>query len=351
MNANFTFDLFPLVEADVPLKRSGAWWIGPCPFCGGKDRFNLHSTPDGWRWFCRHCGDGRYHDEAAYIMRRENLDYPEALKRMGTEKPDWKQVDRRTADLRQASEERQPTQIWRARAREFAETCRRNLRLPGGEKALDYLHGRGLDDRTIVKYGLGFNPSDYSENLHVWGLDGDGPVKLERGITIPCLGFGGMYYIKIRRALPPGSKQSKYGQVRGGKVGLFGWPNLRGAWLAIFTEGEFDCMILDQEAGDLAAVCTLGAATNSIQTINTDLLTPIISSAHLTACYDNDEAGRAGTLALQKALPRVQILSLPDLFHDLNDAHLGGFDLADWICRECERLEIVKESDHVQLCQ
>lgn len=340
-----TFDLLPLVEADVQLKRSGAWWIGPCPFCGGEDRFNLHSTSEGWKWFCRHCGDGRYHDAVAFVMRRENMTYPEALKRMGADKPDWKERDRRTVEISRAAEERQPTQEWRMRANAFAENCRQRLWQPEGSKALEYLRGRGLTDLTIVKYGLGFNPTDRTEPLDVWGLEGDGQVRIDRGITIPCIGLGGIYYIKIRRALPPGSKQSKYGQVRGGKVGLFGWPNLRGAWLAVFTEGEFDCMILDQEAGDLAAVATLGAATNSIQTINTDLLTHILGAAHVAACYDNDEAGRDGSLALHKTLPRVKILSLPDLFHDLNDAQLNGFDLADWLCRECERLEIVKEGE------
>ena len=115
------------------------------------------------------------------------------------------------------------------------------------------------------------------------------------------------------------------------------------AGLAMVTEGEFDAMILDQQAGDLAGICTFGAATNSPLTVNYDLLSWTLSAAHLAACYDNDDAGREGCLALQKTLPRLRVLSLPDLFHDINDAHLAGFDLADWVCREAERLGIVDE--------
>lgn len=346
-----TFDLLPLVEQDVQLKRSGSWWIGPCPFCGGEDRFNLHSTPDGWKWFCRHCGDGRYQDAAAYIMRRENIDFPAALKKIGGDKPDWKVQNQRTAELRKASEERQPTPTWRARGRGWAEECRQNLWKPVGAKALEYLHSRGLSDFTIVKYGLGYNPGDRTEPLVLWGLEGDGQVKLERGITIPGMGMDGLYYIKIRRAVAPGSKERKYVQVRGGKLGVFGWDNLRGAWLAMVTEGEFDTMILDQQAGDLAGVCTFGAATNSPLTVSSDLLYWTGSAAHLAACYDNDDAGREGSLALQKNLPRLKIMSLPDLFHDINDAHLAGFDLADWLCREVERLGIIANEQSIQdLC-
>lgn len=62
MNAqtiNATFDLLALVEHDTTLKAAGAYYIGPCPFCGGRDRFTVKATKDGPRWHCRHCGDGK----------------------------------------------------------------------------------------------------------------------------------------------------------------------------------------------------------------------------------------------------------------------------------------------------
>jgi hypothetical protein len=38
------------------LKKSGAEWIGPCPHCGGVDRFSVR--PDKNIWNCRGCGIG-----------------------------------------------------------------------------------------------------------------------------------------------------------------------------------------------------------------------------------------------------------------------------------------------------
>jgi hypothetical protein len=38
------------------LKKSGAEWIGPCPRCGGVDRFSVR--PDKNIWNCRGCGTG-----------------------------------------------------------------------------------------------------------------------------------------------------------------------------------------------------------------------------------------------------------------------------------------------------
>ncbi len=58
---------------------------GPCPFCGGTDRFTLKRTADGWRWLCRHCTDGRYLDAIDYIQRRENIDFKQAVRRLGGE--------------------------------------------------------------------------------------------------------------------------------------------------------------------------------------------------------------------------------------------------------------------------
>lgn len=59
------------------------WQAGPCPFCGGRDRFVLKRTAQGWRWYCRGCGDGRYHSALDFIMKRDGLDFKGAVKALG----------------------------------------------------------------------------------------------------------------------------------------------------------------------------------------------------------------------------------------------------------------------------
>ncbi len=79
-------DLYHLAVKDTNLRKAGAnWYAGPCPFCGGRDRFTLKQTADGWRWLCRHCTDGKYLDAVDYVQRRENLDFKEAVRRLGGE--------------------------------------------------------------------------------------------------------------------------------------------------------------------------------------------------------------------------------------------------------------------------
>ena len=52
-----TFDEWRIALPD--LKRRGAQWEGPCPLCGGRNRFHLNRKPDGGALLgCRHCMDG-----------------------------------------------------------------------------------------------------------------------------------------------------------------------------------------------------------------------------------------------------------------------------------------------------
>src|SRR5918911_531970 len=57
-------------------------YAGPCPFCGGRDRFRVQ--PAKGRWWCRGCSDGsRWQDAIGYVRRREGLGFTEACRRLG----------------------------------------------------------------------------------------------------------------------------------------------------------------------------------------------------------------------------------------------------------------------------
>jgi putative DNA primase/helicase len=58
---------------------------GPCPMCGGRDRFSF--TDKGWgRWYCRGCGDGHGGpgggDGVRLVERALGVDFHEAAKRI-----------------------------------------------------------------------------------------------------------------------------------------------------------------------------------------------------------------------------------------------------------------------------
>lgn len=78
-------NLLDLIGTDTTLKRvantNNGEYHGPCPFCGGKDRFIVQPfTCEGGRWSCRQCTP-RWQDAIAYVMRRDtNGSFKEALK-------------------------------------------------------------------------------------------------------------------------------------------------------------------------------------------------------------------------------------------------------------------------------
>ena len=64
-------DLLALAGKMTSLRRvassGGGEWAGPCPFCGGQDRFRVQ--PHRAIWLCRHCTDGKWQDVIEYGKR------------------------------------------------------------------------------------------------------------------------------------------------------------------------------------------------------------------------------------------------------------------------------------------
>src|SRR5689334_5958862 len=88
MNAqqvNQTFDLVTYVSGLVTLHKKGGYYIGPCPVCGGRDRFNIKQTTAGHVWICRKCNGEKYHSAIDLLMQLHNEDFKAALKRAGGE--------------------------------------------------------------------------------------------------------------------------------------------------------------------------------------------------------------------------------------------------------------------------
>jgi|YNPMSStandDraft_2_1061718.scaffolds.fasta_scaffold09931_3 putative DNA primase/helicase len=142
-----TFDLLSLVERDTQLKRIGAiWFSGPCPFCGGTDRFTLKRTADGWRWLCRHCTDDKYQDAIDYVMRRDGVDFKEAVERLGGGKPSPLRIEPQRPTEPEPKPQEQ-TQETRERLKQIAFDASRRIDLdddPLAQTVRNYLYKRGL---------------------------------------------------------------------------------------------------------------------------------------------------------------------------------------------------------------
>jgi hypothetical protein len=206
-----------------------------------------------------------------------------------------------------------PAAAWRDQALDTVHNCQAFLWSDTGTKALGWLSRRGLAKDTVKKWRLGFNPCDQK-------LSG---LWVARGIVIPCLAAGQTWYLKVRRA----SGQAKYSQVSGGQVALFGADTIANHDTVVVTEGEFDAMLLHQEAGDLVGVVTMGSAAARLP----DAWVPhLLGVQRLLVAYDTDVAGARGAARWESVSSRAQRI-VPLSGKDVTDFQLAGGDLRAWV--------------------
>src|SRR5262252_3350992 len=281
-------DLLGLIGADTRLKKvastGGGEYAGPCPFCGGRDRFRVQ--PLRGRWWCRGCSQGpRWQDAIAYVRQREGLGFAEACQRLGASPSElglarppsprrWSAAGHASrprpasaapitpAPAPELAEDLEPSAAWRASGMRFLEESEAALWSAEGERARAYLHGRGLNDETLRVWQIGFQPQEGRRDpAERWGFPARTAsgqpawVRIPRGIVLPWLLDGQLWQLKVRT----NRQQPKYLAISGGHPCLFGADTLVPGEPAILVEGEFDAMLLWQEAGDLVGITTLGS--------------------------------------------------------------------------------------------
>ena len=320
--------LLALAERDTTLRRvagsEGGEYAGACPFCGGRDRFRVQ--PAAHRWLCRHCTEGKWQDVIAYVMRREACDFRRACELLGAAE---------TLPTRPTHIAPQPTPAgppesspplaeWQAKACEVMAACEGALWAVEGQQARDWLHRRGLSDDTLRHWRIGYWPGDSHEWREIAGL------RVPCGIVIPCEVGGAIWYLKTRRA----TGDPKYIQAKGSRPALFGADTLRGRpgrSIAVLCEGEFDAMLLWQEAQDLAGVATLGSATARLDVSAWGAY--LLPLARLLIAYDTDEAGSEGAHTMGSLTARARLITVPG-GNDITDYHVGGGNLRAWLAAE-----------------
>lgn len=326
-----SIDLIVLVGCDTELKHvassGGGEYAGSCPFCGGTDRFRVQ--PATWRWMCRNCTAGKWQDCFAYVMKRDNVDFKTALQILGGSS--WRQPGRHIPPPPPQPADQPPGDDWQRAALEVVEVCAARLWQPESIKALDWLKNkRGLTEATIKRWKLGVSPGEEIAGLRVY-----------RGITIPCIVAGAVWYVKVRIS-PELIKDGwdKYLCVKGSHPkALYGGDGLSGN-MALFCEGEFDCMLANQEIGDTIPAVTFGSATNLPDLATWGAYFLKIEAALLA--YDLDPAGEAGEQRVINLLgERAKLALLPSgTWKDITDFHQAGGNLAEWIKPYLEFYEV-----------
>ncbi|MEO6349275.1 MAG: DNA primase [Candidatus Limnocylindrales bacterium] len=139
-------NLVDLIGETVQLRKAGASFKGLCPFHSEKTP-SFTVTPARETWKCFGCGRGG--DLFNFVMERETIDFPEALRRL---------AGRAGVEL---SERTSREDARRKRLRESLDAAiafyhRVLTESRHGQQALDYMRGRGFTDETLRTHQIGF---------------------------------------------------------------------------------------------------------------------------------------------------------------------------------------------------
>ncbi len=315
--------LSDVVGRRIALVRAGREYKARCPFHAEKTpSFYVNDQKAFFNCF----GCGAHGDAVGFLMRHDGLGFPEAVEQLaglaGMEMP------------KSEPEEAQKYDRLKKLADALEAACKffeAQLRAPAGRDALSYLTRRGLDDRTIAEFRLGYAPAA-SDALRaaLAGQGHDAAVLEEVGlIRTPDDGRSPYGFFRNRVIFPVADKRGRIiafgGRILEGDgpkyvnspehalfhkgTILYGLARARTAIAKgerpVVVEGYMDVIAM-QAAGVGGAVAPLGTALTEAQLAELwKSQDPKIQRDHPPIlCFDGDEAGRrAAVRAVDRILP------------------------------------------------
>ena len=299
-------DIVDIVSEAVLLKKAGKNHIGLCPFHSEKTP-SFTVSPDKQIFYCFGCGTGG--NVFSFLMKQEGLSFPEAVrslgKRYGIDIPDRPLSPEQQKKISQ----RESLFDINRRAMEF---YHQTLKDSGaGRVARTYLRKRGISQKTIDDFKLGFARDGWDLLLNFFLNKRFSPVLLEKsGLVLPkknksgyydrfrnriifpifdarmqVVGFGGRVlddslpkYLNSPETPVYNKRRSLYGIQRARE-------KCRSAGTVFIVEGYLDVLALHQH-GVENSVATLGTA---LTPAHIRFLTRFASRMILV--YDSDDAG------------------------------------------------------------
>jgi len=326
-------DIVTLVSEYVALKQNGRRYWGLCPFHTEKTA-SFSVDADRQVYHCFGCKAGG--SAIQFVMDIERLEFPEAVRHIAerVNMPLPELVNDPQYERTRSLKER----IYAAN-KAAAHWYHERLWTPEGEEMLDYLHGRGLDDATIRRFGLGASGSGWGESssltraLAAQGFSVEELVqaglvsaKNERTYDMfrqralfpiisahgQVLGFGG-------RAM--GDAQPKYlntaeTPVFNKRLGVYAinlLRKVRNLRRVVLVEGYMDVVSLSQH-GAVGVLATLGTALTAEQARLIKRYAPEVWVA-----YDGDTAGQQAILRALDVLEAEEAPAKVLTFADAKD--------------------------------
>lgn len=313
----------------------GGEYAGPCPFCGGNDRFRIWPEHKGGRYWCRACE--KKGDIIQYIRDTRNMTYFEALDYLGIDKPQQAHKSQRRKHTGptpfKPKTETLPPPLWMEKASRFLKWSQDQLWTPNGRAARDILFNKGLTDETIRRAGIGFNPAELYRDRRGWGLaqeiPSDGKPKwlwIPVGLVIPLQDHERPVRLRIRFNKP--LKDQRYTLVPGSSSAQLVLKSEVSNHLLV-VESELDAWLVWQEARDLAGVVAMGAAGMKPDVSAHELL---LKSEKILNGLDYDEAGARYAWKFWPETYGQKVIRWPvPIGKDPSDAWQRGLNIRAWI--------------------
>ncbi len=309
-------DLVAIMGERTPLKQKGRdFWLC-CPFHNEKTP-SCHIDPAQQRWHCFGCGEGG--DVFAYIMKLEDLTFPEAVRRLAERAHIEISDDGKRGRGGVGQGRRARLKAVCAEAAEFYHMQLMRSKSPKAQAARQYLGGRNLGGQVPKTWQLGFAPGGGSlvrhlrtkgfapdemiqANVALTGRDGRLRDRFFERVMFPindeageCIAFGGRV---VGTGEPKYLNTQETPLFHKGRV-LFALDRAKATMaatgVAVVCEGYTDVIAM-HERGITNAVATLGTALTRqhIRVLSRHARNRIVY------LFDGDAAGqRAADRALQ----------------------------------------------------
>ena len=315
-----------VVGETVALKRAGTVYKGLCPFHAEKTP-SFIVTPERETWHCFGCGE--HGDIFTFLMRRDGLEFREALERLA-EKAGVELSERTAREDRRRKRLREALESAIAWYREVL------LQAHQAERARAYLAERGFTDDTLERFTIGYALNTWEALTKRLRAKGFSDAELTDAGLASTSSRGGVYDRFRGRIIIPIRDASGRAIGLGGRImpdaegpkylnspatvlfdksrTLYGIDLAKGAIrrekLTVIVEGYTDVMAAHQ-AGFANVVASLGTALTAGQV---ELANRYADGVALA--YDVDLAGEAATQRglveeLQGVVSKVRVIRIP----------------------------------------
>jgi len=364
-------DIVEVVSGYVKLERKGRSYWALCPFHNEKTP-SFSVEPVKQFFYCFGCNKGG--SVIQFIMNIENLEFVDALKlladRAGITLPESEDPKERE----RAERRKKILEMNRLAARFYFNS----LVSENGLEARSYLQKRGLAEKTIRRFGLGYSPTGW-DGLTRMLLENGYPedLLLESGLSIRAksgelvdrfrgrimfpifdirgniIGFGG----RVLDGSTPKYMNSPDTPVYSKSRELYGlnYARMSPSKKLLVVEGYMDVISLHQAGIDFA-VASLGTSLTKLQAW---ILKKY--SEEVIIAYDSDAAGQAATMRgldiLEEAGCNVRVLIMPEgkdpdeyvrnngpeKFKNLIDRAISLLDYKIGVRRKMHKLDTVED--------